>query len=405
MKKFFSCLILIFSFIACSFASVSATALPEQPDNYNDYATYNMLEEFVTANPSRTAGTQGEKDAAVWIFNRLKNLGYENRALMNFEIYSYVVDGEDVSYNVVANKVSNQPNAKTVILGAHYDNATAIYNAGGQGAADNGGGVAVLLTLAQKLANVDLPYNLQFVFFGAEEIGMQGSEFFTDSLTPMQKDEILLMINVDTITHGDNLYVWGEDVNTPQADYFIKVGKGKVVKTPANKRSVMSNLLGYRPYYNTAHASDHMPFLDVGIPVAFFFSGNLSSGQFGYVENDGMTDILHTPNDTLAYLKERFGMHFIDNMESVTDTVYSGLIDSAAFLSATENARSFIISDFWLNSRYASLILILLLAIVGVLAYYYHKKLRKRAILGTPDAKNEKIFTRPDEDDVFTFRD
>ena len=139
--------------------------------------------------------------------------------------------------------------------------------------------------------------------------------------------------------------------------------------------------------------------------MAFFFSGNLSSGQFGYVENEGRNDVIHSPNDSLNYLKEQFGMHFIENMESVLNTIYDGLTDTGAFIGAVENARSYIIPDFWLNGRYASLFVVGFIAIIGILAYFYYGKLRKRAILGTPDVKSEKIFTKPDDDDVFTYRD
>ena len=407
MKKFLSCLILIFSFIVCSSVGVFATAVPEQPDNYNDYEVYSMLEEFITANPSRTGGTVGENEAAGWLCDKLEEMGYnkESGQLETQEItdYFYTGNSNEKSFNVIATKKSSASDAKTVVVGAHYDNATGF--AGGQGAADNGGGVAVLLTLAKKLVNADLPYDVKFTFFGAEEYGMLGSQYFVSQMSDVQRDRILLMINIDTITHGDNLYVWGEDIDTPQADYFVNKSNGKVIKTPANKRSIMRNILNFRPYYNTAHASDSTAFLSEGIPVAFFFSGNLSSGQFGYVENDGRNDVIHSPNDSLNYLKEQFGMHFIENMESVLNTIYDGLTDTGAFIGAVENARSYIIPEFWLNGRYASLFVLGFIAIIGILAYFYYGKLRKRAILGTPDVKSEKIFTKPDDDDVFTYRD
>jgi len=45
-----------------------------------------------------------------------------------------------------------------------------------------------------------------------------------------------------------------------------------------------------------------------------------------------------------------------------------------------------------------------LLGAFAVFAYNYHKKLKKRAVLGTAEVKNTTVFERPDEEDIFTFR-
>ncbi len=172
---------------------------------------------------------------------------------------------------------------------------------------------------------------------------------------------------------------------------------------PANKRAIYGvSATGSRPYYTVAHASDSMAFLDAGIPVAFFFSGNLSSSSFGYVENDGMSDISHTGNDTLEYIMANYD-NLISNMDSVVNTIYDG-VTAEDFTDAIANARNYIISDFWFNEVYASAIILGILVVLCVVAYCYHRKLKKRAILGTASAERERVFTAPDDDDIFTFR-
>jgi len=66
---------------------------------------------------------------------------------------------ERTSRNVIAEK----PGAGegVVVLGGHYDSVS-----GMAGANDNASGTAVLLAIAHKLANVDLPFTLRFVPFG-----------------------------------------------------------------------------------------------------------------------------------------------------------------------------------------------------------------------------------------------
>ncbi len=57
---------------------------------------------------------------------------------------------------------------KTIVIGAHYDSWF-------HGAQDNASGVAVLVAMAQELAEKKLRHNLRFIFFDAEELGMVGS--------------------------------------------------------------------------------------------------------------------------------------------------------------------------------------------------------------------------------------
>ena len=61
-----------------------------------------------------------------------------------------------------------------LVVGAHYDTTPDT-----QGANDNGSGVAVALTIAEELADDELPFDLRFVMFGAEETGLNGSFAYT----------------------------------------------------------------------------------------------------------------------------------------------------------------------------------------------------------------------------------
>ena len=50
---------------------------------------------------------------------------------------------------------------KTIIVGAHYDSA------GTHGVDDNGSGVVVALESALRMIDVETPYTIKYVFFGA----------------------------------------------------------------------------------------------------------------------------------------------------------------------------------------------------------------------------------------------
>ncbi|MBR5145784.1 MAG: Zn-dependent exopeptidase M28 [Clostridia bacterium] len=409
MKKLVLCFILALTFVFGAVCPQTASAT--QSANYNDYATYNWLEKFVTTNPSRTTGTVGEETAALWLEQELQKMGFATET-QTFEApvgsVAGVTNKVANSKNVIA-KLGYDNNKQTVIIGAHYDNATNLFNggfvSGGEGAMDNGSGVAVVLTVAQKVAmqRPVLPFNVEFVFFGAEEMGMVGSNYYVSKLSQQQRDNVLLMINADVVASGDNLYVWGEDKKTPQANYFADISNGKIKKTPANTKAMGVNS-GYRPYYSVCQMSDHMEFLHAGIPVAAFFSGNFSAGT-SFVENKGKDDISHTKNDTINYMKNNFGISFVNNMEAVANVIFDGVVKNAdTFVNEVKDARKYIVNDFWLKMSNALLILLVLMAIAGIFAYNYYKKLQKRAILGSAEMKTSTVFEKPDEDDIFTFR-
>lgn len=397
MKKLLICLLIMVLLLTpqAAMAQESATATS---------AEYQLLTEFVTDNPSRVAGTTGEDYASNWLANKMIDFGYDALLItkQTFSVAEYGVASVDGFVGTSANIIVDKPSADasgTVIIGAHYDCAQI-----GQGVSDNGGGVATVLSLAQKLKDVSLDYNLRFIFFGAEEYGLVGSRYYVSTLSDSQKQDILLMINIDVVANGDYLYVWGEDGYTPQADYFIKVAGGKVRALPAYEKAIYGmSVTGSRPYYVVAHAADSMSFVDAGVPVAFFFSGNMTSGNFGYVENAGKDGVMHTGNDTLQYIQNNYYQQTVSNMSAVVNTVYDG-ITARDFVGAVADADKYIISDFWLSSTYAMIIFLVLLAAAVVFCYRYHTKLKKRAILGTADVKQDRIFDRPDDEDVFTFR-
>ena len=71
------------------------------------------------------------------------------------------------------------------------------------GANDNGTGIAALLELARLLEPYELPYDVGFILFSAEEIGLIGSTDFVEGLAQGEVDEILGVLNFDMIGHSE----------------------------------------------------------------------------------------------------------------------------------------------------------------------------------------------------------
>lgn len=169
------------------------------------------------------------------------------------------------SQNVIAEKPGTAGDGTVVVLGGHYDTVPNV-----PGANDNGSGIATLVTIAGKLADKSYPFTMRFIGFGSEELGLLGSRFYVDSLSPEEQDSTVLMLNFDALAAGGAFGVLGEfDLTAKAMEY------GREVGIDIERRFTLSG-----------GSSDHASFQDAGIPVVFFFDDDFSR--------------IHTSDDRLA---------------------------------------------------------------------------------------------------------
>ncbi len=97
--------------------------------------------------------------------------------------------------NLVAETAAGRSD-RVVVVGAHLDSVP-----GGAGIQDNGSGSAAILEIALQMKKLNIkPVNkVRFMWFGAEEAGLLGSENYVASLTARQKKDIALNLNFDMI--------------------------------------------------------------------------------------------------------------------------------------------------------------------------------------------------------------
>lgn len=285
----------------------------------------------------RDAGSAGEKKASKFISGEFEKFGYKViQQSFNFKIKKQEVS----STNIIVNTASTS--LPTIIVGAHYDSAAK--NKGSFGAIDNGTGVAALLEIARiLLKNPPVDYNIRFVAFGAEEVGLKGSKYYVNSLNEDEIDRIVGMINFDTIAGGDFVYVHSAH-STPykcaQSDLtyststLLRKAVSVASKNQQNEDSeyiLHPALKGY-PQGEVGPWSDHYAFACAGIPIAYIESTNFSiNGEQGFdgysqtinpllwdcfnTQTQGACDresekkwgkIWHTEYDQLATLEKQF---------------------------------------------------------------------------------------------------
>ncbi|MBE9080319.1 M28 family peptidase [Romeria aff. gracilis LEGE 07310] len=151
----------------------------------------------------RSVGTDKEAETVDYLTGRLGELGYQPK----LQSFSYDFRDESLtSYNIVAERTGRLN--QQVIVGAHYDNAPSrptLDRSNLQGTNDNASGAGVLLELAERL-QPDPELTYQFVLFGAEEIGLVGSDYYADSLGRSGVKKTEFMVNLDSLIVGDRMY-------------------------------------------------------------------------------------------------------------------------------------------------------------------------------------------------------
>jgi hypothetical protein len=222
-----------------------------------------------------------------------KELNFVNslRLSVSGQLERNVKETENV-ISVVQGKSADSP---WLIVGAHYDHLGIRGKNINHGADDNASGTAALMVLAKNIANLDekLDYNLMFVAFSAEELGLLGSNYFADS-KEMPKN-VKGMINMDMIGRPNPNKFNGKYV------YVQFMGSGtKFMKKPMKSqkveglRTVKRVPLVSRIIY--FFSSDHFNFYKKDIPAVVLYTG--------------LHDDYHTSKDTPDKIE-------YDNLENI----------------------------------------------------------------------------------------
>jgi hypothetical protein len=101
-----------------------------------------------------------------------------------------VVDPNAKDYNVIADSRGGDPN-HVVVVDAHLD---AIF---GAGMLDNASGSVTILDIAQMMRKVKPRNKLRFIWFGGEELGLLGSSFYVNNLSPTELGKIGYDLDAD----------------------------------------------------------------------------------------------------------------------------------------------------------------------------------------------------------------
>ena len=159
-----------------------------------------------------------------------------------------------------------------VQAGAHLDSVVA-----GPGGNDNGSGSAALLEVAEQMATIQLANRVRFSWWGAEELGLLGSNHYINDLVankPSTLRKIALYLNFDMVGSPNYaLFVYDGDNSA------FPVGPG-AAPGPAGSGQIEKQFHDYfesqgLPSAETPFSgrSDYGPFIAQGIPAGGLFTG------------------------------------------------------------------------------------------------------------------------------------
>ncbi len=118
-----------------------------------------------------------------------------------------VNDPERADYNLIADSPHGDTN-HVVVVDAHLD---AIY---GAGMLDNASGSVTTLEIALKMANTPTRNQLRFIWFGGEELGLNGSFHYTEALAPSEVARIVFDVDADVTATPNYVYAIADPTNS-----------------------------------------------------------------------------------------------------------------------------------------------------------------------------------------------
>jgi hypothetical protein len=270
--------------------------LVSQDLQFNSDSAYQTIEHLSVTIGPRIMGSEQEKEALYWAKGKYESFDADTAYILPFTIAER---GNDklITNSGTAVGVFKGKNDSIIVIGGHLDSAGPEY----PGANDNASGTATVIELARLWSQRSHYYTMVFCSFGGEEVGLIGSKNFVKDFSKINK--VILMVSADMGGTDSKIGVMFE-TDSIQAPKWL-------VKDAFNVNSEINfNRLFYDTHFSTQNylssrgsGSDHMPFLNKGIP-AIDFTADVNDSP------------IHTQQDKIDFINKialgKYG-NFIDH--------------------------------------------------------------------------------------------
>ncbi|MBO0652068.1 M20/M25/M40 family metallo-hydrolase [Streptomyces triculaminicus] len=214
----------------------------------NVKAHLNQLQSIANANGgNRAHGRSGYKASIDYVKGKLDAAGFTT------SVQQFTSNGS-TGYNLIADWPGGDAD-HVIFAGAHLDSVSR-----GAGINDNGSGSAGILEVALTVAKEGYKpgKHLRFAWWGAEELGLVGSQNYVRQLPAAERSKIDAYLNFDMIgSPNPGYFVYDDDPQLEGVfkDYFATKNIATEIETEGDGRS------------------DHAPFKNAGVRVGGLFSG------------------------------------------------------------------------------------------------------------------------------------
>jgi hypothetical protein len=215
-----------------------------------------------------------------------------------------VIDNNRDDWNVIAESKTGDPD-HVVVVDAHLD---AIY---GAGMLDNASGSATILNVAEQMRNVQPRNKLRFIWFGGEELGLLGSDYYVHHISPAKLSKISYDLDADvtatpnyligvldpagpdlfsrtvSTTFPANVYEPSKIARDMGVDYLNSIDKNHLFLSPVGTDAFWFNMVGV-PASGVLTGQDCCkPQSDVDLfgGVVGNYEGNIGTFDGGCVDN------------------------------------------------------------------------------------------------------------------------
>ena len=262
------------------------------PFKFNAASAHAYMAKLARGFPNRTPWSETRKQAALWLKDEFRKLGYTPRG-MNF---TETIDGKQYTdlENILAEKRGTTHPEEIILVAAHYD----ITDTTVEGAMDDASGVGVVLELARVFAQENSARTLIFLATDSEEFGaFWGARNFAQDFE--RAHQIVATLNFDFVgvEKQTKILTLCDGLKQGYTPLWLReLALDSLRSLKSVKVLDMMNVVEHVERAIQIPAADHGAFLAAGIP-AFNWVGQ--TDNFAYQ----MAHYHHTPNDVVEAVK------------------------------------------------------------------------------------------------------
>ena len=216
----------------------------------------------------RPMGSPAEQRAMNFAVAKFKEYGCDTSYVLQMTVAEGVNTKSGVAVGVKKGRTRDGAQAgRIIVIGGHIDSSGPDV----PGANDDGSGTACVIELARVLCQRENESTVYFCCWGGEEQGLEGSKFFVENFKEI--DSVALMLQIDMADGAGNLQADPDGSETSAPSWLVESAfeifyddlhaEGLIYPTEDATLNLASG---------GSWGSDHIPFIDKGIPAIDFTS-------------------------------------------------------------------------------------------------------------------------------------